>query len=186
MSRVYNGPQPEEKLPWWYHRERVRLEELKTQLSPHKKQIDHIIGILRCFRDLSQLWHVLQMNEFVLHSPPLTSEAEEALEGASIQYEQLKDKFWQQLSLDFSTLCKSCLSSCLLLTHRTKVLLAPLFDLNDEFCIEPGELYQVAWENSSWHKMDEKIEDAKSNPKLLTAHAESGDMPIQLDINLLD
>ncbi|CZR65558.1 uncharacterized protein PAC_15458 [Phialocephala subalpina] len=94
--------------------------------------------------------------QLAFHPPPLANEVREALEEA---FMQLTDNIWRQLSLDFPAL-------------------APLFELNDEFRMEPCEVYQLAWENSSWQKMTDLVRHverrlAQGGRKLLTADAES-------------
>lgn len=75
---------------------------LKIQLSLHKKQLDVVVGIIRCFRDLFDIWVTLQPT---LHTPPLSDEVEEGLEEA---FMHLRDNIWSQLSFDFPALGKSC------------------------------------------------------------------------------
>lgn len=57
-------------------------EELKTQLTPYTKQLDFVVGIICCLRDLSDVWWTLQL---ALHPPPLVNEVEEVSEAAFMQ-----------------------------------------------------------------------------------------------------
>jgi len=59
----------------------------------------------------------------------------------------------------------------------TEVLLAPLFELNDEYNIDTGDIYQFACASSSWQRMTDELEQvaaggARKGYKIVTANAE--------------
>lgn len=91
----------EEELPHVRMMTDARRAALETRLSVYTKQIDFVLGVIRCFRDLSGLWgHLL----ITLIQRPITEEAEKELEE---RWKGFGESIWRRLSLDFPTLGES-------------------------------------------------------------------------------